>query len=428
MRSATYRELLRGNREFRRLWVGQVISELGTWFSFIAELGLVRLLSGSAMSTTLLLVARLLPFLLVAPVAGVFVDSRSRKRILIAADIARALLALGYLTVGSTRPIWVVYLCAAVTSSCTTFFEAAKNSAMPNLVEPKDLLSANVLMFSTRFLQLTLGAALGGVTAARFGYNAAFIVNALSFVASAAFIVPIAASALQRVVVPVEGAARRTLKSEVQAGFSYIRRTPFVRGIILVNVAWATGGGMTNLLFDQIGGHTFKLAPGDRGDWNVALLYTAAGLGLFAGMMLARRAGAWASDVRRAGRFVGWALVVHGICFAIAGVMPSLLLMSLWLIVSRMVLGAEFGVQETLMMRVLPDEYRGRVFTTDRALELAMMTVSMIIGGALVPIVGARTMMIASGLLSASPGAVWLIALSLRRFSVPARAVVIERA
>jgi hypothetical protein len=48
MRSATYRELVRGNREFRRLWVGQVISELGTWFSFIAELGLVRLLSGSS--------------------------------------------------------------------------------------------------------------------------------------------------------------------------------------------------------------------------------------------------------------------------------------------------------------------------------------------------------------------------------------------
>jgi hypothetical protein len=266
------------------------------------------------------------------------------------------------------------------------------------------------------------------VTAARFGYNAAFIVNALSFVASAAFIVPIAASALQRVVVPVEGEARRTLRSEVQAGFSYIRRTPFVRGIILVNVAWATGGGMTNLLFDQIGGHTFKLAPGDRGDWNVALLYTAAGLGLFAGMMLARgRVPGHLTCVVPAVSS-GWALVVHGICFAIAGVMPSLLLMSLWLIVSRMVLGAEFGVQETLMMRVLPDEYRGRVFTTDRALELAMMTVSMIIGGALVPIVGARTMMIASGLLSASPGAVWLIALWLRRFSVPARAVVIERA
>jgi MFS family permease len=428
MRSATYRELLRSNKDFRRLWVGQVISELGTWFSFIAELGLVRMLSGSAMSTTALLVARLLPFLIVAPVAGVFVDRRSRKRILIAADIARALLALGYLTVGTTGPIWVVYLCAGLTSSCTTFFEAAKNSAMPNLVEPKDLLTANVLMFSTRFLQLTLGAALGGVTAARFGYDAAFVVNALSFVASAAFIIPIAGSALQQTLERAVGETRQTLKSEVQAGFSYIRRTPFVRGIILVNVAWATGGGMTNLLFDQIGGHSFSLAKGDRGDWNVALLYTAAGLGLFAGMMFARRAGAWASDVRRAGQFIGWALLAHGICFAVAGAMPSLALMSLWLIASRMVLGAEFGVQETLMMRVLPDEYRGRVFTTDRALELAMMTVSMIIGGALVPIVGARKMMIVSGLLSASPGAAWLIALWLRRFTIPARAVAIERA
>ena len=59
MKSASYRELLKGNKNFRRLWFGQVISELGTWFSFIAELGLVRLLSGSALMTTALLVALL---------------------------------------------------------------------------------------------------------------------------------------------------------------------------------------------------------------------------------------------------------------------------------------------------------------------------------------------------------------------------------
>jgi hypothetical protein len=87
MATATYTELLRRNRNFRRLWIGQMISELGSWFSFIAELGLVRLYSGSAMATTALLVARLLPFLLVAPLAGVFVDRRSRKQIMIAADL-----------------------------------------------------------------------------------------------------------------------------------------------------------------------------------------------------------------------------------------------------------------------------------------------------------------------------------------------------
>src|ERR1044071_1277207 len=66
MHSTTYRQLLGNNPNFRRLWLGQVISELGTWFSFIAELGLVRLVSGSTWATTGLLVARLLPFPLAA--------------------------------------------------------------------------------------------------------------------------------------------------------------------------------------------------------------------------------------------------------------------------------------------------------------------------------------------------------------------------
>jgi MFS family permease len=425
MATATYRELLRSNISFRRLWVGQMISELGTWFSFIAELGLVRMLSGSPLATTALLVARVLPFLLVAPIAGVFVDRRSRKRILIAADLLRALLVLGYLTVGAQGPVWVVYVCAALTSSCSTFFEAAKNSSIPNLVKPRELLTANVLMFSTRFLQFTLGAALGGVTAARFGYTAAFIVNSVSFVISALFILPIPGTAMHREV--VEGVEAEKpggrLLSDVRAGFEYIRSTPFVRGVILVNIGWATGGGMTNLLFDQIGGHLFARGAGDRGDWGVATLYTAGGVGLTIGMTLARRAGAWAADERRAGQFIGWSLVAHGICFAVAGAMPSLGLMSLWLMVSRLILGAEFGVQETLMMRALPDEFRGRVFTTDRALELAMMTVSMIVGGWMLTVTSPRTMMIVAGLLSASPGLVWLLALWLRRFSVPSHAV-----
>ena len=426
----TYRELLRKNHNFRRLWVGQVISELGTWFSFIAELGLVRALSGTPLSTTMLLVARLLPFLLVAPFAGVFVDRRSRRRILIAADIARAVISLGFLTVGAKGPVWIVYVCAALTSSCSTFFEAGKNAAVPNLVAPRELLSANVLMFSTRFLQFTLGAALGGVTAARFGYDAAFIVNSISFIASALFIWPIPDRALYAArgadgdVEPEPRVSTSPkLMADVRAGLAYIRKTPFVRGVILVNIAWATGGGMNNLLFDQIGGHTFARGGEDRGDWSVATLYTAAGLGLFVGMMLARRAGAWAADERRAGKFIGWALVAHGVCFALAGTMPTLITMSVWLGLSRMILGAEFGVQETLMMRVLPDEYRGRVFTTDRALELATMTLSMIVAGWMLTVVGPRTMMIVSGMLSASPGVVWLIALSIKRFSVPARAV-----
>src|SRR5215813_10355910 len=97
MKSVSYRELLTSNRNFRRLWAGQVISELGTWFSFIAELGLVRMFSGSALATTGLMICRMTPFLLVAPIAGVYVDRRSRKRIMIAADLLRAVVALMFI-------------------------------------------------------------------------------------------------------------------------------------------------------------------------------------------------------------------------------------------------------------------------------------------------------------------------------------------
>jgi MFS family permease len=98
-------------------------------------------------------------------------------------------------------------------------------------------------------------------------------------------------------------------------------------------------------------------------------------------------------------------------------------LMAFWVAASRLVLGAEFGFQETMMMRVLPDDYRGRVFTTDRSLELATMAISTIITGWLLTWFSARSLMIASGLLSAGPGVVWLLALWFARFAVPTRAV-----
>jgi len=449
MKSVSYRELLKGNRNFRRLWAGQVISELGTWFSFIAELGLVRMLSGSPLATTALLVARLLPFLLAAPLAGVFTDRRSRKQIMIATDLIRAVVALTYVFAGVIGSAWLVVACSALMASLTMFFEAAKNASIPNLVTSRELLTANVLMFSTRFLQFTLGSALGGLTAAQFGYNAAFVVNALSFVASALFILPIPASATRQARVtaearaefadpmsaeavaitpiagseqPLEG-AKAGFFADLREGMRYIWATPFVRAVILVNVGWGTGGGMTAILFDRIGGHVLASGAGDRGDWRVAALFTAGGVGVFLGMMLTRRVGIWITDEHRAGRFIGWALFAHGLLFSMAGLMPGLAGMAVWVALSRLVLGAEFGFQETMMMRVLPDDYRGRVFTTDRSLELATMALSTIVTGWLLTWFGPRSLMVASGLLSASPGVIWLLALWLARFRVPTRAV-----
>lgn len=464
MASATYRELLANNTNFRRIWFGQVVSELGTWFSFIAELGLVRAMSGTALTTTALLVARLLPFLLVAPLAGVFADRRSRKQIMIASDLLRAVVAVMFVVAGWMGSAWLVIACSALNASLSMFFESAKNASIPNLVTPRELLSANVLMFSTRFLQYTLGSAIGGLTAAQFGYDTAFIVNALSFVASAVFIALIPRDAMRRSAasstnasaaaagslslsdepmnaglpadplsvetqgglpiagseLPAEPEQGRFWK-DVREGLRFIWTNPFVRGVILVNVGWATGGGMTAILFDRIGGHEF--AAGGPGDWYVAALFSAGGVGVFFGMLLARRVGQWTVEQRRAGLYIGWSLLAHGVLFAIGGLMPTLTTMAIFIAVSRLVLGAEFGVQETMMMRVLPDDYRGRVFTTDRSLEWSTMALATIVTGWLLTWFSPRSLMVASGLLSASPGLIWLLALWLSRFKVPVGAV-----
>ncbi|HKE56642.1 MAG TPA: MFS transporter, partial [Pyrinomonadaceae bacterium] len=96
MDSLTYAQLLRRNHSFRRLWIGQVISELGNWFNFIATLGLVRVVSqASPEVTTLVLICRLVPFTLFAPLAGAFVDRWSRRRVMIATDLFRVVVALG---------------------------------------------------------------------------------------------------------------------------------------------------------------------------------------------------------------------------------------------------------------------------------------------------------------------------------------------
>ena len=186
MDSLTYLQLLRRNRSFRRLWIGQVISELGNWYYFIAVLGLVRLVSNAAPEvTTIILIIRLAPFTIFAPLAGAFVDRFSRRTVMIVTDLLRVVIAFGPLLINGPEDLWIAYVCTGLLSFVGTFFEAAKNATVPNITGERDLLAGNALMFSSRFLLMALGAALGGWTAAKVGYSWAFVINAVSFLASA---------------------------------------------------------------------------------------------------------------------------------------------------------------------------------------------------------------------------------------------------
>jgi MFS family permease len=416
-------QLLRSNRSFRRLWSGQVISELGNWFNFIAALGLVRAVSHAAPEvTTIMLIARLVPFSLFAPFAGAFVDRWSRRTVMIVSDVARILLALGMLLVRRPQDLWIAYSCMIALSFFGAFFEAAKNAAVPNITGDRDLLAGNALMFSSRFLLMAIGAALGGWTAARVGYQAAFVVNAVSFAASAysIWLIPDRETKQSRSAeVAVGEKPRASYWSDIREGWSYILGHAPVAAILGINILWATGGGAINLISDRLGGIVFAGEQGISGDAAVAALYFAAGVGLFLGMMIARRVGAYLEVVGRTAGFIGWGLVVQGLIFALIGVMPGLWLACLLLFLSRVVLAAEFAVQETLLMRLVPDDLRGRVSTTDRASELLVWSFSTAVAGWSLRTITPRTLTIISGLLSASSGVVWLALFAARRVQLP---------
>jgi MFS family permease len=436
MRSLSYGELIRGNRYFRFLLAGQFISELGNWFNFIAGLGLVRLVSeASPTAAGLFFVARMIPFAFASPFAGTFVDRFSRREVMIVTDVARAVVALSFLLVTRPEDLWIAYIATILLHTFGAFFDGAKNATAPNLTGREGLLAGTALLFSTRFLLMAVGSALGGWAAAVFGYQVAFLINAASFMVSAytVWMIPeevtrdketahrisslawwrkrktsVADNELKTVEV-LEADTRDSFFTELREGMRYAVMNHFALTILIMNVIWATGGGAVNIVFERIGGVHFAETEGWNPDVAVALLWTATGLGLSLGMLIAHRASIYLDRKHINHSFIGWSLVVHGVLFAGAALMPNLWLFCVIVFVSRLIIGVEYAIQETMFQRSLPDFIRGRISTLDRGAELTMFGLSSYVAAELMFYMTPHTLTVLSGILSAFAGAVWFI-------------------
>ncbi len=414
----TYSQLIRSNRNFRNLLWGQFVSELGNWFNFIAALGLVRLVSdASPAAAGILFACRVLPFALFSPIAGTLVDRFSRRQVMIWSDLARVAVALMFLLVTSAENLWIAYLAMILLSMFGAFFDGAKNAAAPNLTGKDGLLAGMALIFSTRFLLMALGSALGGWAAAVFGYEIAFIINAISFGISAfsVWLIPEEATREQdnyelRITnYELDKPQRKSFIAELKEGFHYTVQNHFALTILIMNIIWATGGGAINIIFERMGGVVFAEQENFNPDMAVAILWTASGLGLTLGMMIAHRTSAFLERKNNHSSFIGWTLIVHGILFAIAGYMPYLWLFALFAFVSRAIVGVEYAVQETMFQRSLPDRIRGRISTLDRGAEMTVFGLSSYLASLAIYGISPQMLTVISGILSASAGVVWFM-------------------
>jgi len=355
-------------------------------------------------------VCRLLPFAVASPIAGTFVDRFSRRQVMIAMDLARVVVALMYLLVSSPQTLWIAYAATILLSTFGAFFEGAKNATTPNLTGKEGLLAGTALMFSSRFLLMAVGSALGGWASAAFGYKVAFLINAFSFLVSAytVWLIPQEATRDQDAADRMSGkTARESFIAELREGLNYTISNRFALTILIMNVIWATGGGAINVIFERGGGIYFAQKEHWDPDIAVAVLWTASGFGLTLGMLIAHRTSVFLDRKRMNHAFVGWALIVHGLLFSLAGLMPTLILFAVFVFISRAIVGVEYAVQETMFQRSLPDYIRGRISTLDRGAEMTVFGLSSYFASEAMYYISPITLTVISGLLSASSGVVW---------------------
>jgi len=186
-----YIALLRQNRNYRYLWLGNVISLLGDWFNLIASAALIARLTSSGVAISSLFLARFLPLFLFSPLAGLLADRYNRRVILIVSDVLRTLTVLGFLLVREPEQVWLLYGLTVVQFALSALFTPARTAVLANVVAPEQLVTANALDSLTWSTMLALGALLGGVVTALFGVEVSFVLDAGTFLVSALFIAKI---------------------------------------------------------------------------------------------------------------------------------------------------------------------------------------------------------------------------------------------
>ncbi|MEO8053046.1 MAG: MFS transporter [Acidobacteriota bacterium] len=390
MKSGGFLSLLRSNRNYRFAWTGQVISEAGDNFNNVAVFSLALANTHSGLVVAAVLLSRASAMLPAGPIAGVLLDRMDRRRIMILSDLVRAVIALGFILAIPLGRTWLLYLLSGLLMFASPFFTSGRASILPTIATRDELHTANALTQLTQWTALAVGSFLGGVSVLG-GYHMAFVFNAVSFLFSAACIwqlrVPggfhprppkhVVAVSAREVDTHEPLTEDRIVRpwNEYIEGLRYMRATPLIFGIGLISVGWATGGGAAQILLSLFGDVVFHL-----GSIGIGAMWGSAGAGLIVGAIVAHRLFPRLS-------FAGYKItvsvcyIVHGLFFLLFSLSPSFVMAIFCIGMSRAAIGVTSVCNSSQLLRHIPHEFRGRVFSTVETWTWMMMMVSMSVAG-----------------------------------------------
>lgn len=397
-----FTRLLSRNRNYRFAWSGQIVSEVGDHFNNIAVLSLAMAETHSGAIIATLMMSRAIPAMLMGPLAGVVLDRFDRRRIMIASDLVRGFIALGFILTLGHHQTWLLYLLSALLFMASPFFTSGRSAILPSIATEEELHTANSLTQTTGWMTLTIGAFLGGTTAARFGYESAFLFNSLSFFVSAFCIYNLRSKA-------GHFRAHRSLNEtrvarpwhEYREGLAYMGKNPLILGIGLIAVGWASGGGAAQVLFTLWSEQLYN-----RGSAGLGQLWGMAGVGLLIGGTIGNYLGK-RIQYETYKRIVFVAYLLHGGAYVVFSQMQNWYWALAFMAFSRAAVAVSSVLNWSTLLRHVDDRFRGRVFSTVETLTWSTMMVSMMCAGIASQHVGIRLIGVASGLLSSSTAIFW---------------------
>ncbi|HKO60994.1 MAG TPA: MFS transporter [Pyrinomonadaceae bacterium] len=403
---AGYVELLRTNKEFRQLWLGQVVSQMGDWFNTIALYTIILNLTGSGRDIGLMMVARFLPSFVFGPLSGVLADRFSRRSIMIISDLLRAVVVLGFLFVRRADQLWILYVLTIAQLALSTFFEPAKTAAIPSIVSDRELVTANALSSVTWSVMLTLGAAVGGIITGWFGTDAAFVLDGLTYLLSAALIASIRLPDRPKRPKQKLTISRMLGFTETIDGARYVKDRPRVLALLLVKPAWGLGGGIITLL--AIFGE--KIFPvGGSPATGIGVLFAARGIGTAVGPIVARRIAG--EGHARMYSSIGIAFLIGGLFYIAFGTATNFIFALVVLCIAHCGGSILWVFSTVLLQRGVKDDFRGRVFAAELALLTLTMALSNYATGEMLDRLGMspRVIAIGMGVFFIVPGLVWFL-------------------
>ena len=375
MASRTYLQLIRENRDFRRLWIAAVISMLGEWFNTIALFFLILEYTGSEFLLGLLFTVRMAGFAILQPFIGLMADRYNRKMLMIVSNILQAGFALCFLLVNDSSDIaWMIAL-SGLMMVLHGVYMTAERASLPNVVSEEDLATANALDAASWSTALCLGAMLGGIVVSFYGTNAAFIVDSLTFLVGTLFLVNLKLP--QTIDESMKGPLFSTGIRNIKFGWNRIRSQPALFRIVFAKASWnIAGGGLAGVYLVLMGANV----DGFGAAFGFGLFFFARGVGTGLGPILAR---AFLTDEEAWPSLVGYLIVISGMVYFLVGLSVPY---SLWITVILVILahsasGANWVLSTVMMQQWVEDEVRGRVFSVDMLILSVAFSTSTSIAG-----------------------------------------------